>query len=230
MSTYQESDIPDHKWGCGGIIGWVDRTGTPRGFFKWMGGWGCPRCTWERVEDLDRHLRKTVVTPIAYRGELPTESAARSAAQQARRISEARGRDVGRVLVRRSDASYLLLASANLTPRSRQARPTVSLRGVEWLVDRLATSSVKQVTVKGAWQRAKVSHSHAGGIRVEPTSAEIFNEAVRAAGYEVGIPSGVDPAIVAAKISLHIERLRAERDDAGSWAELRDKGKAGALQ
>lgn len=206
--------LPAHARGCARLVAWVDPQARPRRRFFHGGGWTCPRCTHDRATTIAAQLDDlTTLTPTLYFGEL-TLPARDAALRQARRLANATLTEPGRIMATRDAATCLLLADANLTPRTGILNPFPRALAIAHFTDSLEQGPrVRRVTSSTPWRITPDTTSTLGGVRVGTSTPDLIDDAIRAAGYQPDIPSTDAPPEVAANIAFHLEQLKSDRTD-----------------
>ncbi|HLT69586.1 MAG TPA: hypothetical protein VKZ72_05440 [Acidimicrobiales bacterium] len=204
----QKADIADprpHRPDCKLVIGIV-RGGVVGCVFIRGGGWSCHGCIDDRAAQIAHHLEAVAThRRILWIGQLD-DTQRRSAARRARRLDTP-----GRITASRRGAPALMLAEANLTPRTRALRPRPTVRAIAEFIDALRHGPpVRRVDWDQTWRPEPEPRTSEAGVRAGMGRFDQWLEAVRAAGFEPGypLPPGVSDAEAAARIQEMLEDVR----------------------
>jgi len=204
----QKADIADprpHRPDCKLVIGIV-RGGVVGCVFIRGGGWSCPGCIDDRVAQIAHHLATVAAhRRVLWIGELG-DTQRRSAARQARRLETP-----GRVTASRHGAPALMLAEANLTPRTRALRARPAVFAIAQFINALRYGPpVRRVDWDQTWRPEPEPRVSEAGVRAGMGRFDQWVDAVRAAGFEPGypLPPGVSDAEAAARIQEMLEDIR----------------------
>jgi len=202
-----EPDEPAHVPNCKLAVTFV-RASALGSIFIRAGGWPCPGCAEEKSDAILEQLAAVVDTPALWLGELT--SAERNAAnRQARRYE-----DAGRVVATRHGAPCLMLASANLTPRSRALRPVLARRGITTFVTELRDGPTpKRVDWADSWRPQPEKRRADPAVRAGMGPIDLVNQAIANLGFRTGVAiPGLSDIEIAEAVDAELGRLRYERD------------------
>lgn len=200
-----------HQRFCWAAVGYIDRTGTPRRLLIRAGGWSCPGCVDHAVALIADNLT-SLTPPILWFGLLEDRQKP-SAARQARRVGAQ-----GRFMASRVDSPAVLVCDRNITPRTGSLTPSRADVAIVLLYDVLVSGPrIRRVDWSESWRPVAEPRKHAGGVRFGVATPDLMDQAIREAGLEPDLPSGLDPLIAAARVADAIEALREARDHTG-WS------------